>query len=69
MEMTKSRVLKFAGKAHQHKLAQSSLRILFENSSDSSDDQVRKTEIEHATKVFKAHRSALDADHEVITKS
>ena len=63
--ITLGRVRKFARKAREYKLTYGLLFHLSEGSKGSA----AKDTIEHLTKAFKAHRSALDADYAFIAKA
>jgi hypothetical protein len=60
--LTINRIRKFARKARDHKLTCSYLVAL----ADGEDASAAKGRIEHLTKLFKQHRSALDANHKFI---
>ena len=60
--LTINRIRKFARKARDCKLACSYLVAL----ADGEDASAAKGCIEHLTKLFKQHRSAIDADHKFI---
>jgi hypothetical protein len=60
--LTISRMRKFARKARDYKLTYSYLVAL----ADGEDASAAKGRIEHLTKLFKQHRSALDADYKFI---
>ena len=53
---------KFARKAREYKLTYALIFHL----SDGADATAGKDDIEHITKAFKAHRSAMDADYAFI---
>ena len=61
--ITLGRIRKFARKARKYKLTYA---LLF-HVSDGAKGLVAKDVIEHLTKAFKSHRSALDADYGFIT--
>ena len=63
--LTKNRVRKYARKAREYKLTYS----LFSHFGSSQTATAIKSDIEYITKVFKVHRSAIDADHGFIAKS
>ena len=63
--ITKGRIRKFARKAREYKLTYA---LLF-HVSDGAKGSVAKDVIEHLTKAFKAHRSALDADYGFINNA
>ena len=63
--LTLNRLRKFARKAREYKLTYSLLFHL----SDENDGSAGKDDIEHITKVFKAHRSAMDSDYAFILKA
>ena len=63
--LTLNRLRKFARKAREYKLTYSLLCHL----SDENDGSAGKDDIEHITKVFKAHRSAMDSDYAFILKA
>jgi hypothetical protein len=60
--LTINRIRKFARKARDYKLTYSYLVAL----ADGEDASAAKGRIEHLTKLFKQHRSALDADYKFI---
>jgi hypothetical protein len=60
--LTINRLRKFARKARDYKLTYSYLVAL----ADGEDASAAKGRIEHLTKLFKQHRSALDADYKFI---
>ena len=57
-----NRIRKFARKAREYKLTYS---LMFDMA-DGGKEAAKKSDIEHITKVFKAHRSAMDADYGFI---
>ena len=63
--ITINRVRKFARKAREYKLTYS---LLIHNAGG-EDATATKNEIEHITKLFKVHRSAIDSDYRFITKA
>ena len=63
--VTLNRSRKYARKAREYKLTYSFLAHL----SNKDDVSAAKKEIEHITRVFKAHRSAIDADKGFIVNS
>ena len=63
--ITINRVRKFARKAREYKLTYS----LLIREADGKDTTASKDEIEHITKLFKVHRSAIDADYKFIASS
>ena len=60
--LTINRIRKFARKARDYKLTYSYLVAL----ADGEDASAAKARIEHLTKLFKQHRSAIDADYKFI---
>jgi hypothetical protein len=60
--LTINRIRKFARKARDYKLTYSYLVAL----ADGEDASAAKGRIEHLTKLFKQHRSAIDADYKFI---
>jgi hypothetical protein len=60
--LTINRIRKFARKARDYKLTYSYLVAL----ADGEDATAAKGRIEHLTKLFKQHRSAIDADYKFI---
>jgi hypothetical protein len=60
--LTINRIHKFARKAQDYKLTYSYLVAL----ADGEDTSAAKDCIEHLTKLFKQHRSALNADYKFI---
>jgi hypothetical protein len=60
--LTINRIRKFAQKARDYKLTYLYLVAL----ADGEDASAAKDRIEHLTKLFKQHRSALDADYKFI---
>ena len=63
--LTVGRVRKFARKAREYKLTYALLFHL----SDGGNGSAAKDRIEHLTKAFKAHRSALDTDYAFIANA
>ena len=63
--ITIDRVRKFARKTREYKLTYSLLVHLAKG----NDATAGKDDIEHITKMFKAHRSAIDADYSFILNS
>ena len=63
--ITVNRSRKFARKAREYKLTYS---LLIHNAGG-EDATATKNEIEHITKLFKVHRSAIDSDYLFITKA
>ena len=63
--VTIDRIRKFARKAREYKLTYS----LLIHEADGKDATAMKDEIEHITKLFKVHRSAMDSDYQFIAKS
>ena len=63
--ITIDRIRKFAHKAREYKLAYS----LLIHEADGKDATAMKDEIEHITKLFKVHRSAMDSDYQFIAKA
>ena len=61
--ITCNRVLKFARKTREYKLTYALLVYL----ADGEKATAGKDDIEHITKLFKAHRSAMDADYGFIS--
>jgi hypothetical protein len=61
--LTINRIRKFARKARDYKLTYSYLGALADGEDASASAKGR---IEHLTKQFKQHRSALDADYKFI---
>jgi hypothetical protein len=61
--LTIYQICKFAQKARDYKLTYSHLVAL----ADGKDASAAKGHIEHLTKLFKQHRSALDANYKFIT--
>ena len=64
--LTLNRVRKFARKAREYKLTYA---LLFHLADGEELNSTGKDEIEHITKLFKAHRSAMDADYGFISNS
>ena len=64
--LTLDRVRKFARKAREYKLTYA---LLFHLADGEELNSTGKDEIEHITKLFKAHRSAMDADYGFIASS
>ena len=60
-----ARVRKFARKARGYKLTYS----LLVHEADGEDATITEDDIEHITKLFKVHRSAIDADYQFISRS
>ncbi len=58
--LTVDRVRTFSRKAREYKLT---LALLFHLADGEELGSTDKDNIEHITKLFKAHRSAMDADH------
>ena len=63
--LTLNRSRKFACKARDYKLTYAFLI----NKAGGKDATAGKNEIEHITKMFKAHRSAMDSDYSFIVNS
>ena len=63
--ITINRMRKFARKAREYKLTYALIFHLADDETATSG----KDEIEHITKIFKAHRSAMDADYGFISSS
>jgi hypothetical protein len=63
--LTLNRLWKFAQKARNYKLTHTFLI----NRTGGNDASSAKDEIEHITKMFKAHRSAMDADYLFIANA
>ena len=63
--LTLNGILKFARKAREYKLTYA---LLF-HCEESGKERTGKDTIEHLTKLFKAHRSAMDADYGFISSS
>lgn len=63
--LTKERIRKFARKAREYKLTYA---YLIEKNNGSTD-RVKRDSIEKITKIFKQHRSALDADYGFIARA
>ena len=63
--LTLNRIRKFARKAREYKLTYA---LLF-HYEESGKERTGKDTIEHVTKLFKAHRSAMDADYGFISSS
>jgi hypothetical protein len=63
--LTINRMRKFARKARDYKLTYAFLI----DQAGGKDASAAKDEIEHITKMFKAHRSAMDADYSFIVNS
>ena len=61
--ITTNRIRKFARKAREYKLTYALIFYLGEDNEIASKG---KDEIEHITKLFKAHRSAMDSDYGFI---
>ena len=64
--LTLNRIRKFARKAREYKLTYS---LLFHCEESGKEERTGKDTIEHLTKLFKAHRSAMDADYGFISSS
>ena len=63
--ITKNRVRKFARKTREYKLTYALLIHI----AGRKDATAGKDDIEHITKLFKAHRSAMDADYGFIASA
>ena len=63
--LTVNRIRKYARKAREYKLTYS---LIFDIN-DGETGSTSKDDIEHITKEFKAHRSAMDSDFKFITES
>ena len=63
--LTINRIRKFARKAREYKLTYS---LIFDMN-DGETGSTGKDDIEHITKEFKAHRSAMDSDFKFIAES
>ena len=63
--LTTNRIRKFARKAREYKLTYALIFHL----ADNKDASAGKDEIEHITKAFKAHRSAMDSDYAFIANA
>ena len=63
---TTDRIRKFARKAREYKLTYA---LIFYMENEDSNGTKGKDDIEHITKLFKAHRSAMDADYGFISNS
>ena len=64
--LTVDRVRKFAKKAREYKLTYA---LLFHLSDGEELGSIDKDKIEHIIKLFKAHRSAMDADYRLISNA
>ena len=64
--ITTNRIRKFARKAREYKLTYS---LVFYQGEDNEIASKGKDEIEHITKLFKAHRSAMDSDYGFIARA
>ena len=64
--LTLNRIRKFARKAREYKLTYA---LLFHCEESGKEERTGKDTIEHLTKLFKAHRSAMDADYGFISSS
>ena len=63
--LTTNRIRKFARKIREYKLTYS---LVF-HMSDGEDASAGKGDVEHITKLFKVHRSAMDADYAFIVNA
>ena len=63
--ITIERARKFARKAREYKLTYS----LLIHEANGEDATANKSEIEHITKLFKVHRSAIDSDYQFINRA
>jgi ribosomal protein L17 len=63
--ITVNRIRKFARKARNYKLTYAYLSAM----AKSDNASAAKERIEHITKLFKQHRSALDADYAFIANA
>ena len=64
--ITTNRIRKFARKAREYKLTYS---LVFYQGEDNAIASKGKDEIGHITKLFKAHRSAMDSDYGFIARA
>ena len=64
--LTVDKVRKFARKAREYKLTSA---LLFHLANGEELGSTNKDDIEHIAKLFKTHRSEMDADHGLISNS